>query len=116
MGEDVAEGSPLIKRKMHDRLRKSSLRGVEREGIGSLSGVGHAQSFKGAGSSSTLSPIQRLKGVAQPLRKVKAVGEFKFEYSGGAGERYYREVSANVTIVVRPCLLFEQLEISLSSK
>lgn len=51
-------------------------------------------------------------------KKVKVVGEFVFEYSGGEGEGlgYYREAEANVSVVVRPCLLFEKFDISSSDK
>ena len=51
-------------------------------------------------------------------KKVKVVGEFVFEYSGGEGAElgYYRESEANVSVVVRPCLLFEKFDISSSDK
>lgn len=51
-------------------------------------------------------------------KKVKVVGEFVFEYSGGEGAAlgYYREAEANVSVVVRPCLLFEKFDISSSDK
>lgn len=56
------------------------------------------------------------KEVAQPLQKSKAVGEFVFEYSGGVGMGYYREVAVDVSVLVRPCLLFEQFDVCNCSK
>lgn len=58
------------------------------------------------------------KEVLHSPKRVKVVGEFLFEYSGGQGaaEGYYRETEANVSVLVRPCLLFEQFDVSSSDK
>lgn len=47
--------------------------------------------------------------------KVKVVGEFSLEYSGGKGLRdgFCRECKANVQIVVKPVLTFEQFDVCL---
>ena len=51
----------------------------------------------------------------RPPSKVKVVGEFSLEYSGGNGlrEGFCRECRANVQIVVKPVLTFEQFDVSL---
>lgn len=51
-------------------------------------------------------------------KKVKVVGEFVFEYSGGEGvaQGYYREVEANISVVIRTCIMFEQFDIGNSDK
>lgn len=58
------------------------------------------------------------KEVVQSPKKVKVVGEFRFEYSGGEGavDGYYREAEASVTVSVCPCLLFKQFDISNTDK
>ena len=51
----------------------------------------------------------------RPPSKVKVVGEFGLEYSGGRGlqEGFCRECRTNVQIVVKPVLTFEQFDVSL---
>ena len=56
------------------------------------------------------------KEVTKPLQPVKAVGKFVFEYSGGVGKSYYREVDVDVSVLVRPCLLFNQFDVCNCSK
>ena len=58
------------------------------------------------------------KEVPTPPKKMKVTGDFLFKYSGGQSlaEGYYREAEANMSVVVQPCLLFEQLDISNSEK
>ena len=47
--------------------------------------------------------------------RVKVVGEFSLEYSGGRGlqEGFYRECRTNLQIMVKPVLTFEQFDVSL---
>ena len=51
----------------------------------------------------------------QPPSKVKVVGEFSLEYSGGRGlqEGFCREFRTNLQIIVKPVLTFEQFDVSL---
>lgn len=58
------------------------------------------------------------KEVVQSPKKSRVIGEFRFQYSGGEGavEGYYREAEASVSVEVRPCLLFEQFDISNTDK
>ena len=51
----------------------------------------------------------------QPPSKVKVVGEFSLEYSGGRGlqEGFCREYRTNIQIIVKPVLTFEQFDVSL---
>ena len=58
------------------------------------------------------------KAVPQPPKRVKVVGEFVFDYSGGksASEGYYREGGANVSVFVRPCLLFDLFDMKSSNE
>ena len=52
----------------------------------------------------------------RPPSKVKVVGEFGLEYSGGRGlqEGFCRECRTNVQILVKPVLTFEQFDVSLA--
>ncbi len=58
------------------------------------------------------------KEVPQAFKKVKVVGVFRFEYTGGdgEGEGYYREVETEVAVSVNPGLLFEQFDITTCEK
>ena len=51
----------------------------------------------------------------RPPSKVKVVGEFSLEYSGGRGlqEGFCREYRTNLQIIVKPVLTFEQFDVSL---
>ena len=51
----------------------------------------------------------------RPPSKVKVVGEFSLEYSGGRGlqEGFCRESRTNLQIIVKPVLTFEQFDVSL---
>ena len=51
----------------------------------------------------------------RPPSKVKVVGEFSLEYSGGQGlqEGFCREFRTNLQIIVKPVLTFEQFDVSL---
>lgn len=57
------------------------------------------------------------KDVVLPPHKDR-VGVFLFQYSGvvGTQEGYYRQAEASIEVDVRPCLLFEQFDISTSDK
>lgn len=99
-------------RKTQSLMRNTSLRGPAHKPRG---GSGTGSVAKG---NISLPKGPLYKEVAQPPRKVKAVGEFTFEYSGTAGhaEGYYRETPVNVSVLVHPALVFEQIEVSSSEK
>ena len=87
---------------------------------------GLARGLKGSGSrgkwqsgtsnryiSNPIGPLY--KEDLRPPNKVKIVGEFSLEYSGGKGikEGFCRECRTNLQIIVKPVLTFEQFDVSL---
>jgi len=53
------------------------------------------------------------KAVPRPPTRKKVVGQFVVEYSGGDGETegYYRETIVNITVYVKPSIIFEKFEV-----
>ena len=74
------------------------------------------QSSSGSNTRYISNPIGPLyKENLRPPSKVKVVGEFSLEYSGGKGlqEGFCRECRTNVQIMVKPVLTFEQFDVTL---
>jgi hypothetical protein len=97
---------------------------------GVLFGADKSQSLvrgsKGSGNKGKWQPSPSARYISNPIgplyrdnprppSKVKIVGEFSLEYSGGRGlqEGFCRESRTNLQIIVKPVLTFEQFDVSL---
>lgn len=82
--------------------------------------------LKGSGNKGKWQPSPSARYISNPIgplyrenprppSKVKVVGEFSLEYSGGRGlqEGFCRESRSNIQIIVKPVLTFEQFDVSL---
>ena len=124
MGMDESDlalrGNPVLKADAHSvrsggLARNASFQSrTSKTSTSSLTRGGHSNIDKGDISAPT-GPV--VKDAVQPvIRKVKVEGKFSFEYSGGVGDGYYREVTSSVSIMVKPCLLFEQFDVTNCTK
>jgi len=79
---------------------------------------GQSSMVKGGSTSTSTGAVPvGLKEATQPvIRKVRVEGKFCFEYSGGVGEGYYREAVSAIAVTVRPCLLFDQFDVTNSTR
>lgn len=113
-GDQEANGSPLFK-PGSDSLGKGGQvlnRNLSSQGKSAKGRVG----INKMNISLPTGPLY--KEVVQSPKKSKVIGKFRFQYTGGEGaaEGYYREAEASVSVEVRPCLLFEQFDISNTEK